>query len=285
MMKAARAARRKAFLIVADDYGLAPGVNRAIRKLIASTKLDGTGCMPIFPDWRVEAAGLKALCDSRTCEMGLHLTMTDFNPLSGRNAFGQRRRMPSVDALIKASFQGKVNHGAVEAELDAQFAAFVENIGGLPAYIDGHQHVHFLPAVRGWLAKRAPLFAEYGDLPWLRGAPSVTAAPGLRIKAKTAVVAVVALGFERAMRKHGYPVRGPLLGFYDWSRPEAFEPMLRGTLERGLQGVFMCHPGFVDTVLRQRDGLIEARDVEYSVLNNLNISSVRLEATLRQDAS
>lgn len=285
MIRAPRAARPKAFAIVADDYGLAPGVNRAIRQLISAGKLDGTGCMTLFQDWRADAVELRSLCATRASEMGLHLTLTDFDPLSGRNAFGERRRMPSVDALIKASYQGKINYSAVEAELDAQFTAFVESIGGPPAYIDGHQHVHFLPAVRRWLAKRVPQFAGYGSLPWLRGAPSVMAAPGLRIKVKTAVVATIALGFERAVRRHGYSVHGPLLGFYDWSRPNAFEPMLRATLAKGFQGVFMCHPGFVDAVLRQRDGFLEARDLEYSVLNNLDISSGQIEATRRQDAS
>jgi chitin disaccharide deacetylase len=276
---------RSGLTMVADDYGLAPGVNRAIRKLIASEKIDGTGCMTLFADWRVEAAGLKALCESRYVEAGLHLTLTDFNPMSGRNAFGERRRMPSVDALIKASLRGKVDAGAVEAELDAQFAAFVEAMGGLPAYIDGHQHVHFLPVVRGWLARRAALLSEYGKLPWLRGAPSVMSAPGLRIKAKTAVVAVMAMGFGAAMRKCGYSVRGPLLGFYDWSRPEEFEPMLRSLIERGSYGIMMCHPGFVDKVLKQRDGLIEARDVEYSVLSNLDPRLMRIESTFRREAS
>lgn len=271
--------------MVADDYGLAPGVNRAIRKLIAAEKIHGTGCMTLFADWRVEAAGLKAICDGRAVEAGLHLTLTDFNPMSGRNAFGERRRMPSVDTLIKASYQGKIEQGAVETELDAQFAAFVESMGRLPAYIDGHQHVHFLPAVRGWLSRRAALFAEYGAIPWLRGAPSVMAAPGIKIKAKTAIVAVMASGFARALRRHGYEIKGPLFGFYDWSKPEDFEPMLRSVIERGSSGILMCHPGFVDKVLRQRDGLIEARDVEYSVLSNFDAPAMRIESMLGRRAS
>ncbi len=284
MSRQGRSSKRDGLSVVADDYGLAPGVNRAIRKLISAGKIDGTGCMTLFADWRVEAAGLKALIDQGYAEAGLHLTLTDFNPMSGRNAFGQNRRMPKVEALIKASYRGKVNTAAVEGELDAQFAAYVEAMGGLPAYIDGHQHVHFLPVVRGWLAKRATLFAEYGKLPWLRGAPSVMAAPGIRIKAKTAVVAVVAAGFETSMRKYGYSIRGPLLGFYDWTRPEEFEPMLRGLIEKGNYGVFMCHPGFVDKVLRQRDVLVEGRDVEYSVLSSLDPSLMRIESSLRQRA-
>lgn len=285
MSEVGKSGPRAGLTLVADDYGIAPGVNRAIRKLIASEKIDGTSCMTLFSDWPVEAAGLKALCDSRYAEAGLHLTLTDFNPMSGRNAFGQNRRMPSVDELIKASFRGRIDAASVERELDAQFAAFVEAMGGLPSYIDGHQHVHFLPVVRRWLSRRAALLSEYGKLPWLRGAPSVLAAPGIKIKAKTAVVAAIAVGFGAAMRKSGYSVRGPLLGFYDWTHPEEFEPMLRSQIERGSYGIMMCHPGFVDKVLKQRDGLLEARDIEYSVLSNLDPRLIRLETTFRQTAT
>jgi hypothetical protein len=61
--------------------------------------------------------------------------------------------------------------------------------------------------------------------------------------------------------------------------------MLRGLIEKGNYGVFMCHPGFVDKLLRQRDALVEGRDVEYSVLSNLDPTLMRIESSLRQRAS
>ena len=273
MSSSGRTGALESLIIVADDYGLAPGVNRSIRKLLSAERIDGTGCMTLFSDWKVEAAALKALCESREIEAGLHLTLTDFDPMSGRNALGQRAVMPSVNDLIKASYRRTVDFAAVERELDAQLAAFIEAMDAIPAYIDGHQHVHFL-AVRAWLKKRAPLFAEFGVVPWLRGAPSVLAASGLKIRAKTAVVAMIAAGFNRTMRKSGYIIEGPLVGFYDWNNPQAFEPMLLRLRDKGpANGVLMCHPGSIDATLRKRDGLIDAREVEYAVLSTLGTAS------------
>ncbi len=45
------ATRAQDIVLVADDYGLAPGIDRAIRTLIAAGKLSGTGCMTLFPEW------------------------------------------------------------------------------------------------------------------------------------------------------------------------------------------------------------------------------------------
>ena len=83
-------------------------------------------------------------------------------------------------------------------------------------------------------------------------------------------MAGIAAGFNRSMRKAGYIVEGPLVGFYDWTNPQAFEPMLMKLRDKGPRhGVLMCHPGYADGALRKRDGLIDAREVEYAVLSNL----------------
>ena len=43
-------ARRK-IVLCADDYGLAPGVSRAIRELLASGRLSATSCMVVYPEF------------------------------------------------------------------------------------------------------------------------------------------------------------------------------------------------------------------------------------------
>ncbi|HSV29265.1 MAG TPA: ChbG/HpnK family deacetylase, partial [Candidatus Omnitrophota bacterium] len=40
--------------LCADDYGLAPGIGRAIRDLIAAGRLQATGCMTGSPHWPAE---------------------------------------------------------------------------------------------------------------------------------------------------------------------------------------------------------------------------------------
>lgn len=259
------ATRAQDIVLVADDYGLAPGIDRAIRTLIASGKLSGTGCMTLFPEWPDAARQLKAMTEASEVAIGLHLTLTDFDPLSGIGPLG-KGPMPSLSRLIRASYTGGVDLQALFRELDAQLHAFVQAMGRMPDYLDGHQHVHFLPGVRLWLTRRRFHLVSSGT-PWLRGAPVTALADGFNMKTKVAVVALIARGFDAEMAAAGFAVKGPLAGFYEWTLPRSFAATLRSLASRVPDGaVVMCHPGEVDDVLKSRDTLIAARPVEFQEL-------------------
>ncbi|NKN36539.1 ChbG/HpnK family deacetylase [Agrobacterium sp. a22-2] len=261
------------FVLVADDYGLSPGVSRAIRELLIAGKLTGTGCMTLFPEWPEEAEKLLELAPSDRTSIGLHLTLTDFRPLT---AGPDTVAMPPLKQRLLAAFGGQGEESAIHAELDEQLAAFVAAMGHGPAYIDGHQHVHFLPVVRRWFLSRKAHLQSLGSLPWLRGAPSLTFAPTLTLRAKVAIVALMARGFDRQMRAAGYPVKGPLAGFYDWLQPQAFPPLMNFLKERGQHGmVVMCHPGHGDALLQARDPLVAARAVEFAELMGRDSMAMR----------
>lgn len=254
--------------LIADDYALSPGVSRAIRSLIADAKLSGTGCMTLFPEWPSEAPALIEAVSISGGAIGLHLTLTDFPPLSGAASLGAAAMAP-LARLIRDCETGRVNERAVHRELDAQLDAFLTAIGHPPHFLDGHQHVHFLGPVRRWLETRRDRLLQDGRLPWLRGAPAIGEGGDLKSKLKSAMVAFLARGFERRMARAGYTLRGPLAGFYDWNRPEAFAPYLhRLAAEMTKPMLVMCHPGAVDDVLRARDGLVAAREAEYAALKN-----------------
>lgn len=253
-------------VLVADDYGLSPAVSEGIRALIATRRLSGTGCMTLFPEWQTEAALLREAPGIEDCAVGLHLTLTDFAGLT-RWSLDGNGRMPALKGLIAAVSASRAHDASIAAELDAQLAAFEAAWGAPPAYLDGHQHVHFLRPVRHWLAARAGHFAALASRPWLRGAPTMAYAEGAALKAKVGFVGMLARGFDKAMRAAGYPVRGPLAGFYDWRQPESFAPALdrwMGSVPAGT--LVMCHPGGIDDTLRGRDGLVEAREVERDTL-------------------
>ncbi|NUS21041.1 MAG: ChbG/HpnK family deacetylase, partial [Mesorhizobium sp.] len=153
----------------------------------------------------------------------------------------------------------RIDERDVHAELDAQYGRFVEALGGPPDYIDGHQHVHFLPVVRNWLLAR---FGQSSHKPALRGAPGLVA-----LDAKIAAIAALAAGFNRSMQRAGFSVMTPLSGIYDWRQPEKFASTLRAAVDTmSEQGVFMCHPGHVDEILRARDPMQGVREVEFGFL-------------------
>lgn len=249
--------------VIADDYGLAPGVNDGILTLIKAGRISGTSCMTSFPSWEDDAARLKPLLG--LAAVGLHLTLTDQLAVTGPSSLVAAKRLPSFAKLAAATSLGTIDRRCVHAELDMQHSRFVEALGKQPDFIDGHQHVHFLPVVRDWLQAK---FAESPGAcrPRLRGSPSLLAKADAAM-AKVAAISALAFRFDSAMRKAGFEIMGPLSGIYDWRRPATF----RHSLEKALtelpdNGLFMCHPGTIDTVLKERDSMLDARPVEQQAL-------------------
>jgi predicted glycoside hydrolase/deacetylase ChbG (UPF0249 family) len=261
--------------VIADDYGLAPGVNDGIRALIEAGRISGTSCMTGFPDWESSAARLKPFAGRAA--IGLHLTLTDQPPLTGRTSLSPDGRLPPFGRLAAASSLRRIARSDVHAELDAQHQRFAAAFGRQPDFVDGHQHVHFLPVVRDWLRET---FAQSPKKPWLRGAPAIS--PAAEAPAKVATIAALALGFDSAMRKAGFEIMGPLAGIYDWRKPERFEAMLERTMsDLPDGGLFMCHPGKVDAVLKARDAMLDARPVELEMLLSPRFAELMSRADVR----
>lgn len=246
--------------LIADDYGLAPGVSAAILELLDRGRLTGTSCMTGFPEWHGEAVRIRPLAGRAA--IGLHLTLTDQLAVTGQSSLAPEGRLPPLGSLALPVRRGRIDDRDVHAELDAQHGRFVEALGREPNFIDGHQHVHFLPVVRRWLRRR---FAKGAGMPALRGSP---AWPGTIATAlKATAVGALAAGFDRSMEGAGFTVMRPLTGLYDWRQPDGFASMLRSAIETLPQnGLFMCHPGHVDETLRGRDPMQGAREVEFAYL-------------------
>lgn len=245
--------------LIADDYGLAPGVSAGILDLLDRGRLTGTSCMTGFPEWPDAAALIKPLCGRAA--VGLHLTLTDQPAVTGRSSLAPEGRLPPLRSLALPVLRGRVDERDVHAELDAQYDRFIEALSRRPAFIDGHQHVHFLPVVRTWLRAR---FSEATEKPVLRGAPALSSAA---VAPKVAAIAAVAAGFNRSMARAGFTIFEPLAGIYDWRQPERFAPVLQAAVEAlPERGLFMCHPGHVDDTLRGRDPMQRVREVEFGVL-------------------
>src|ERR1700760_2780406 len=78
------AATPRRIWLCADDYGISPGVNRAIRNLIERGRLNATSVMVVGPAiGRDEIASLQAsAAKSPRCAIGLHARVTrPFRPL------------------------------------------------------------------------------------------------------------------------------------------------------------------------------------------------------------
>ncbi|TPI58811.1 ChbG/HpnK family deacetylase [Mesorhizobium sp. B3-1-7] len=261
--------------LIADDYGLAPGVSGAILDLIERGRLTGTSCMTGFPEWEEAAARIRPF--RQRAAVGLHLTLTDQIAVTGSSSLAPDDKLPRLASLALPVRRERIDERDVHAELDAQYDRFTEALAGPPDHIDGHQHVHFLPVVRNWLLAR---FGGSAHKPALRGAPGF---PGLdAAAAKIAAIAALAAGFNRSMQRAGFSLMTPLCGIYDWRQPQKFAPTLRVAIDTlPEQGVFMCHPGQVDDILRARDPMQGAREVEFTVLSSEDFGASLERAGMR----
>ncbi|HEY4819768.1 MAG TPA: ChbG/HpnK family deacetylase, partial [Xanthobacteraceae bacterium] len=120
-----RAAHRRVWL-VADDYGISPAVNAAIRDLAARRRLSATSVMVVAPSFdRSEAARLAALSATTTFAIGLHLTLTaPFRPLSGGFQPTRAGAFFPLAALMGRAALGRLDRAALAAEIAAQITAF-----------------------------------------------------------------------------------------------------------------------------------------------------------------
>jgi predicted glycoside hydrolase/deacetylase ChbG (UPF0249 family) len=247
-------------ILCADDYAIAPGVSRGIRALIAQGRLNATTAMAVFPEFAEEAAKLKETKSPIQYQTGLHVTLTGgYRPLYA-NPIKGADRLPFFAELANPL---SVDRGAVAAETEAQLEAFRAAFGRNPDFVDGHQHVQLLPAVRGpFLAA----VARGSPDAWVRQCGPAQLS-GYFTDLKNVLIAWGSIGFRRVARKKRLAMNPAFAGAYDLWGNQDFGKLFEGFLHELPEGsVVMCHPGFVDDTLCGRDPLTDRREVEQAYL-------------------
>jgi predicted glycoside hydrolase/deacetylase ChbG (UPF0249 family) len=253
--------------LCADDYGLSPGVNRAIRDLIGRGRLNATSAMMVGPAiGRDEVSALQAVAASRSqCAIGLHATLTapfrpltmHFQPIDGGMFLG-------LPKLLRAGLLRRLDPEIIYAELIVQLAAFNEMFGRAPDFVDGHQHVQLFPQVRdGFLTA----VKEAAPKAWVRqGGRQQPLARRLGAP-KALLLDVLSAQFRKRAARADIAFNPGFDGAYDFSRQPDFSILMRQFLD-GLpeHGVIMCHPGFVDDILVSLDPLTVQREHEHAFL-------------------
>lgn len=269
-------------LLCADDYGLAPGVNAAIRELIAAGRLTATSVMSLCPHWPGGAAPLRDLADR--ADVGLHFTLTDQPPLGPLPRLARDGRLPPLGRLMGLAYGGRLDPVEIRDELSRQLDAFTTAWGGPPAYIDGHQHVHQLPTVRDAVADA--LAALPGAYVRLCGEPATAILRRGVAVPKTLLIGGLGGGLARLARERGIPTNTRFAGVYDFAAATPFADLLPRLLATpGLtpddRPLVMVHPGFPDDELRRVDRLVAPRRAEYEFLKSQDFAELLDQRGLR----
>lgn len=264
--------RPSSITLCADDYGLAPGIGRAIRELVAQGRLQATGCMTGSPYWPAEAELLKPLDGS--ADIGVHLTLTDQPPIGPMPDLASQGRLPGLGTLLKRALLGRLDRAEIAAELERQYDAFVAAFARQPDFLDGHHHIHQLPIVRDVVVDLWR--RRMGGKGWVR----CCFEPHLAIQRRGVsqlrahVISELGRGFRRLLDSNAVPHNASFRGVYDFSGRVPFDRLFDIFTDRpGPRALMMVHPGLVDDALRQADSLTGQREVEYRFLGSDSCSA------------
>ena len=136
-------------IINADDFGLTPGINRAIAELhqtgaLTSATLMATGSA--FDDAVAIAHANPAL------GVGCHIIFTDGTPASPPGSIPTllgpdgRNFRPSLLDFVQALLRGAIREDDIEREALAQIQK-LQHAGIAITHLDTHKHTHLFPAV------------------------------------------------------------------------------------------------------------------------------------------
>lgn len=249
--------------LCADDYGIAPGVDRGTRELIAHNRLNATSAMVVAPSLNKDE--VRALLDTKPAAIGLHLTLTaPFKPLTEFTTLRGGRFLTLTNVLGMAMAR-RLDRTSLEREIAAQLRAFTDAFSRPPDFVDGHQHVHLFPQVRDAFVQAV---AEHAPNAWVRQCGRIKGQlRGLQDR-KGLLLDILSIGFRRRARRAGLRFNPAFAGTYSFT-PDADFPALFPAFLEGLPdgGLVMCHPGFVDAELERLDPLTTTREHEFAYLN------------------
>jgi predicted glycoside hydrolase/deacetylase ChbG (UPF0249 family) len=253
--------------LCADDYGLSPGVNRAIRDLIERGRLNATSAMMVGPAiGRDEVSALQAAAaNSPRCAIGLHVTLTaPFRPLTMHFRPVDGGMFLSFPKLLRAGLLRRLDPEIIHAELMVQLRAFNELFGRPPDFVDGHQHTQLFPQVRDAFLEAVKATAPDA---WVRQGGRNQPLRQRLGAPKALVLDILSAQFRTRAACAGIAFNPGFAGAYDFSRQPDFGALMREFLN-GLpeHGVIMCHPGFVDETLVSLDPLTVQREREHAFL-------------------
>jgi chitin disaccharide deacetylase len=260
--------RTRHIWLCADDYGISPGVNAAIRELIIGGRINATSAMVAAPHFNSgEAAALDRVnAVERRAALGLHVTLTSpFQPLSADFSPLRDGRFLPLNDLLRGATARRLRSEFLIAEIGGQLRAFADIFGRLPDFLDGHQHVHLFPQIRDAFLRVVAQEAPYA---WVRQCGRAKSGRRLHDH-KGLTLDILSVGFRRKAKRLGIATNPAFAGTYSFNSRANFAtifPRFLSGLPDG--GLIMCHPGFVDGELKGLDSLTALREQEFAYFSS-----------------
>jgi chitin disaccharide deacetylase len=279
-------AKMKRLIINADDFGLAPGVNRAIVELQQAGALSSTTLMATAPFF--SPAVYMAFAQPKLA-VGCHVVLVDGSPClhpqdvpSLLDPLDPSRFRNSVGSFFADVLRGRIREQEIEAEVVAQIRR-IQSGGLTVSHIDSHKHVHALPRVLAPLLRAARQCGVHCVRnpfePWW-SLQATRSAGGLR-RTMVHAMRTQRRGFTRLTSKHGMMSADGSIGLLATGILD--ESVLRSLVSAMPEGTWelVCHPGYRDVFLNQtRTRLRAERETERSALLGVIPEALRNDSGL-----
>ena len=258
-------------IVNADDFGMAPGVNRAILELHAAEVLTSATLMAKAA--ATEEAVKMALA-MPTLAVGCHVVLVDGEPVSDPRSVsslvaGNTGTLhPTIGSFLKRLYTGRIRPSQIEAEAAAQIA-LLQSYGLQLTHVDTHKHMHMFPGVLGPVlraARAAGIRAIRNPFEPLWSINATANAPDAR-RAEVLLLRRLERRFRRIVAREGFVTTDGSIGVLATGTLELsvvhalISSMPEGTFE------FVSHPGYRDeTLARANTRLLESREIERNAL-------------------
>jgi hopanoid biosynthesis associated protein HpnK len=269
-------------IVAADDFGLTARVNEAIAKACRHGIVTTASLM-------VTAAGFESAVEiarrESSLDVGLHLNLSEGHPVTNparipslADSGGFRYRHPLQ--LAAAFIRGRIAGGDLEREVRAQLEKAVDSQLQI-THVDGHKHVHVIPAVLNGLRKIAPEYGIHAVRSSRERVPRLASMLARQRQSAIQIVKQYAFGktisaVERiSKRNRGLPVLFSPKQLYGITQTgfldlEVFADIVHD-LDEGIHEL-MCHPGYVDDELTKTPTrLLEQRERELALLTGSEV--------------
>jgi predicted glycoside hydrolase/deacetylase ChbG (UPF0249 family) len=264
----------KRLIINADDFGLTPGVNRAIVELQQAGALSSTTLMSTA---RYFSPAVYLAFAQPALAVGCHIVLVDGKPLlradgvpslldPGRPASLSFRR--TAGGFLRDLMLGRIREQEIEAEAIAQIQR-IQSGGVTVSHIDSHKHVHAFPRALAPLLRAAQhcrvdcVRNPFEPLWSLRATPGAGKWRRLEVHAMRSQRGT----FSRLAAEHGMLTTEGAIGVLATGSVD--EQVLRSLLHAMPGGTWelVCHPGYFDQALEQTaTRLLTSREVERNAL-------------------
>jgi hopanoid biosynthesis associated protein HpnK len=261
-------------IINADDFGLTPGVNRAIVQGNSSGVVTSATLMA---NAKATATATDLAKAQPSLKTGCHVVLIDGDPLTSNLPSltnGSARFRSSLKQFAVAAVRKQMAAEEIQREAEAQIRK-LQASGVTLTHVDSHKHTHMFPQVlRPVLraAKACGVRAVRNPFEPLRSWPSgmVLGTPGLWVRS-AAVMAfqIFAAEFHRAVKEEGMVSTDGTVGIAATGMLD--QHILLKILEALPEGTWelVCHPGYSDADLQAAGTrLTQSREVELAALTS-----------------